>query len=203
MVSNFFAFRTIYWPVLLGVICLNLAACASQEDENKSSSDTSQPIYTVVTEGTLQADTPIPLPTDAPILTVTGRINNPNEGDSIVMDLATLEMVGLVDYTLQDPFEEVETTYRGPLMSDLVALWGVDPEATTLVVSALNDYSAEIPLNDIMKYPVIFALQRDGEYMPIATRGPAMLVFPYDDFEFDSSIYNNYWVWQIKSIEVR
>jgi hypothetical protein len=39
--------------------------------------------------------------------------------------------------------------------------------------------------------------------MPISTRGPAMLVFPYNDFDFDRAVYDNYWIWQIKSIEVQ
>ena len=30
-----------------------------------------------------------------------------------------------------------------------------------------------------------------------------MLVFPYDNFKFDVTVYNNYWAWQIKSIEVK
>jgi hypothetical protein len=88
-------------------------------------------------------------------------------------------------------------------MSDLLDIWQVGEDATILHMVALNDYAVDVPLADLREYPVIFALQADGAYMPIATRGPAMLVYPYDDFEFDTAIYNDYWIWQIKAIDVR
>jgi hypothetical protein len=92
----------------------------------------------------------------------------------------------------------------GPLMSDLLALWGVSQDAVeTLNVVALNDYAVDVPAGDLWEYPVIFALQADGEYMPVSTRGPAMLVYPYADFDFDMDEYNSYWVWQIKTIDVQ
>jgi hypothetical protein len=68
---------------------------------------------------------------------------------------------------------------------------------------ALNDYAVDVPLADLREYPVIFALQADGEYLPVSTRGPAMLVYPYNDFEFEQAVYNDYWIWQIKSIDVQ
>jgi hypothetical protein len=122
------------------------------------------------------------------------------------MDLATIESVGLVDYVVNDPFDESDdklTTYQGVLMSELLDLWKVPASARTLHMVALNDYSIDIPIKDLRDYPVIFALKADGEYMPISTRGPAMLVYPYSDFTFDPSVYDNYWIWQIASIEVR
>jgi hypothetical protein len=88
-------------------------------------------------------------------------------------------------------------------MSDLLNLWQVPQDATSLHVVALNDYVVDVPMPDLRKYPVIFALQQDGKYMPVETRGPAMLVYPYDDFQFDHNVYNNYWAWQIKTIDVR
>ena len=192
--------------LLLGLLIIGaLAACSSDDDD--------EPVYTRVTEAQLSPGDDIPAPQDDAdiILTVTGKIGNPNQGDdTIVMDLATIEMVGEVEYTVADPFREDEAadaddvTFRGPLMSDLLALWGVEREDVEMLnVVALNDYAADVPADDLWEYPVIFALQADGEYMPIATRGPAMLVYPYADFEFDEPLYNNYWVWQIKSIDVQ
>jgi hypothetical protein len=139
---------------------------------------------------------------------VTGNIGNPNQGDAIVMDLASIEMVGEVEYRVVDPFREEgddeEVVFRGPLMSDLLALWGVSQDdVETLNVVALNDYAVDVPAGDLWEYPVIFALQADGEYMPVSTRGPAMLVYPYADFDFDMDEYNSYWVWQIKTIDVQ
>lgn len=182
---------------LLVILLLLVAACTTT-----ASDTTAEPVYTVVSEGTLNAGDEIPAPEDEAVFTITGNIGTTNVDDSIQMDLATVESVGLVDYTVTDPFESKEITYRGVLMSELLALWQVPDDATTLHMTAINDYMVDVPIADLREYPVIFALQADGETMPVATRGPAMLVYPYDDFEFETAIYNDYWIWQIKSIDV-
>jgi hypothetical protein len=185
----------------LGIITLFIAvtftACAP------AAVPTPTAVYSIVSETTLQPGSEIPAPTGEPILTVTGKIGTTNVDDSIQMDMETMESLRLVDYTVTDPFENREITYRGPLMSDLLALWQVADDATTLHTVALNDYAVDVPISDLRQYPVIFALQADGEYMPVSTRGPAMLVYPYDDFEFEPSVYNDYWIWQIASIDVQ
>ena len=186
--------------VLLLIVCYTLLVLATACTTDTPATET---VYTVISEGTLNGGDTIPAPTGDVILTVTGNIGTTNVDDTIQMDLATVESVGLVDYTVQDPFENREITYRGVLMSDLLDVWQVGEDATTLHVVALNDYAVDVPLADLREYPVLFALQADGEYMPISTRGPAMLVYPYNDFEFDVAIYNDYWAWQIATIEVR
>jgi hypothetical protein len=178
--------------VLAGVLVLLIAACGSPKAD----------IYTRVTEAKLRPGDTIPVPSSNSILTVTGKIGTTNSGDHIEMDLPTIESVGLVDYKMTDPFEKKPTTFRGVLMSQLLDLWKVPADATMLEMVALNDYKVNVPIEDLRKYPVIFALQQDGQYMPVSTRGPAMLVYPYDNFSFDHQKYDDYWIWQIKSISV-
>jgi hypothetical protein len=184
----------------IGLLSLALAGCTPA-----APTATPTAVFTTVSEGTLKKGDSIPVPTDDVILTVTGLTETRNvEADkSIQMDLKTIESIGLVEYTVTDPFERKEIIYRGVLMSDLLDVMQVSSTAKTLHMVALNDYSIDVPLEDMRKYPVIFALQADGEYMPVSTRGPAMLVYPYDDFTFDQSVYNDYWIWQIASIDVR
>lgn len=161
------------------------------------------PVYTPITEPTLQAGDAIPTPTENSILTVSGLIGMTNQNGNIVMDMPTIEALGLVEYSVIDPFKDEEITYTGVLMADLLDLWQVDEQAATLHMVALNDYQVDIPLQLIREYPVIFALQADGEYMPVADKGPAMLVWPYDHFEFERPLSDSYWIWQIKAIDVR
>jgi len=173
---------------LLGVVMVMaglvaMVGCATAPDPST--------IYTRVSEATLKAGDSIPAPTGDTILTVTGKIGTTNSDDTIVMDLATIESAGEVTYEVTDPFEGNKVVFRGPLTSDLLDIWQVSPDATTLHVIALNDDVVDVPIAELRKYPVVFALQQDGQYMPIETRGPAMLVFPYDDFEFDKNLYNN------------
>lgn len=188
-------FRWVYKFVVLCLFILLVLACAPNNTEDK-------PVYTRISDGTLKAGSDIPAPTQDVMVAITGKIGTSNVDDSIEMDRATIESIGLVDYTVDDPFDKKTITYRGVLMSDLLDVWQVDKAATSLRIVALNDYSIDVPISDLRKYPVIFAIQADGEDMPIETRGPAMLVYPYNDFEFDTAIYNDYWIWQIKSIEV-
>jgi hypothetical protein len=184
----------------IGLLSLALAGCTPAAPTVTPTS-----VFTTVSQAALKKGDSIPVPKDDVILTVTGLTETRNvEADkSIQMDLKTLESIGLVEYTVTDPFERKEITYRGVMMSDLLDVMQVSSTAKTLHMVALNDYSIDVPLEDMRKYPVIFALQADGEYMPVSTRGPAMLVYPYDDFTFDQSIYNDYWIWQIASIDVR
>jgi hypothetical protein len=182
--------------MILVVFALLLTACSPTAAE-------ATPAYTVVSEASLAAGDAIPVPSGDVILTVTGKIGTTNVDDSIQMDIATIESLGQVDYTLTDPFDEVQITFRGVLMSKLLDVWQVAEDATTLNIVALNDYAIDVPISDLRTYPVIFALQANGEYMPVSTRGPAMLVYPYGEYELDPAVYNDFWIWQIKSIEVR
>jgi hypothetical protein len=172
-----------------------LVACAGD-----SSSD--EPVYTRFSEASLTPGDAIPTADGSAVLTVTGKIGATNNGDAIEMDMATIEAAGLVEYSVNDPFFDRSVSYRGPLMSELLDLWQVSPDATTLRLTALNDYNIEIPISLLREFPILFAVQADGEYMSIAERGPAMIVFPYDDYQFEQPATDAYWIWQIKSIEV-
>lgn len=74
------------------------------------------------------------------------------------MDRSTIEQVGLVEYQVQDPFEERPITYRGVLMRDLLELWQVHDDVEQIKFVALNDYEVEIPAEEFYTYPILFAL---------------------------------------------
>ena len=174
---------------------LFFAACAA--------APTFEQVYTAVSAATLRPGAAIPAPQQEPILTITGKISATNSASAILMDRATLEQVGLVEYTVTDPFEERPVRYRGVLMRDLLSLWQVAADAQTVQVTALNDYKIAIPINEFRQYPVLFALQADGVYMQPAYRGPAMLVYPIDQYKFDLIAVQRNWIWQIKTIDIQ
>lgn len=182
--------QRLYWIIF--IFPFLLMACNGQE----------QPVYSTISEAALQTGDTIPLPTEETILTISGKIGTTNKDDSIVMDIPTIESVGQVAYTVMDPFKDEEIAYTGVLLSDLLAVWQVSDSATTLHLTALNDYQVEVPIQMIQDYPIIYALQADGTYMSVSDKGPAMLVLPYDDYEFERPGSDSYWIWQIKSIEV-
>ena len=159
--------------------------------------------YTVIAPATLKPGDPIPLPQAEPILTVTGKVGAMNGQDELLMDRTTIEQSGLVEYTVTDPFEERAIRYQGVLMRDLLALWQVAEDAKTVELTALNDYQITIPIADFHQYPVLFALQADGVYMQPDYRGPAMLVYPVDQYQIDLVAVERNWIWQIKAIKIQ
>lgn len=161
----------------------------------------SDPVYQVITSGTLTPGEAIPEPQDATILTVSGRIGAMNQGETIVMDRQTLESVGVVEYEVHDPFEDRPIVYRGVLMSELLKVWQVADDVTVARFTALNDYQIDVPIEDFQQYPVLFAMQADGVTLTPDYRGPAMLVYPLDDYEFDLISNKRRWIWQITMIE--
>jgi len=74
---------------------------------------------------------------------------------------------------------------------------------TKLKIIALNDYSAEVPVEDAEKLDTILATRMNGETMSVRDKGPLFLIYPFDK---DASLFNEKYfsrsVWQIKTIEV-
>ncbi|NER82939.1 MAG: molybdopterin-dependent oxidoreductase [Leptolyngbya sp. SIO1D8] len=182
-----------FQPMICFLLFGAIIGCSTQPDFDS--------VYTQINDSSLAIGQAIPRPQESVILTISGQLGTTNDGETIVMDIPTLESVGLVEYTVEDPFEKEDHTFTGVLMKDLLELWQVSPEATVINITALNDYQIDVPINLVREYPVIFALKQNGEYMTPDYRGPAMLVFPYDHYKFDPGT-DSFWVWQIKSIEV-
>lgn len=184
-------------PLLISVVALFLlsAGCKQKVEFDQ--------VYTVIEKASLHPGDTIPQPAGATMLTVWGKIGTTN-GDGIVqMDRATIEQVGVVEYSVKDPFSSTTIRYSGVLMRDLLALWQVPEDAQTVYLTALNDYAIDIPISDFYDYPVLFALQADGVYMEPDYQGPAMLVYPVDQYDFEVNQVKRNWIWQIKSIELK
>jgi hypothetical protein len=178
--------------IATSLLIITLTACAPSTGANEG-------VYTTVSEVSLAPGDAIPSPQGDVVLTVTGDI----AGGSAQFDMAAIEALGLVEYTVEDPFIHEIVTYRGPLLSDLLAFLQADEGATNLHLVALNDYAVDMPIHMAYDYPIVFAIMADGEYMAIADRGPAMLVLPYGHFEFERPAADAFWIWQIARIEVQ
>jgi hypothetical protein len=105
-------------------------------------------------------------------------------------------------------FETKTPWYDGPVMFEGVPLAKVMAEVGAkgdrIQAVALNDYSSEIPIEDVAKYNVILALKRNGEYMPVRDKGPLFVVYPYDsDPELKSQKFYSRSVWQVKALLVK
>ena len=175
-------------------LVLSLAACGSGDRG---------PAYEVVVPAGFAPGSAIPAPTGSVILTLSGDISVKNAGDTLQFDMPTLEQLGLVKYTVNDPHLEVRNTYTGVLMSEVVKFAGISESASIIHTVALDDYEVDISLDDIEKWPVLLATRTNGNYMSIDQSGPTRIIFPYDSFPIDPKEYHTSWAWNLKGMEVR
>ncbi len=144
---------------------------------------------------------PLDRPAGETILTITGGIANTN-GDGVAeFDLAMLDALENRAATMNTPWTEGQTTFDGPLLK--AVLDAVGAQGKTLIVKALNDYSAEVPMEDARDYPTILAIRMNGAEMSVRDKGPLFMIYPFDKHpELYNEKYFSRSVWQIKEIEV-
>ncbi|EXJ13082.1 MULTISPECIES: putative pterin-binding protein [Nitrincola] len=145
----------------------------------------------------------LPEPNGAVILTVSGKITHTNFGDRAVFDREMLEALEQKITETTTPWSETKDRYEGPLGRALLDAVGVEG-AETMVITALNDYSAEVPVSDFMQIDVILALKHNDAYMRVRDKGPLFVIYPFDDEpKLKNELYYNRSVWQIRAIEFR
>lgn len=145
---------------------------------------------------------PLPSPTSEPILTVSGKIENVNDGEVARFDRSMLEAIGTVTVRTMTPWYDAVVEFEGVSVKALLDYLGA--EGSEVLATALNDYQSTIPMEDFERFEVILAMKRDGEVMPIRDKGPLFIVYPYDsDPELRSERYYSRSVWQVKALEVR
>jgi hypothetical protein len=136
------------------------------------------------------------------VLTVSGSIETKNAGEDATFDMSMLDALPQRKTVIETPWTTGKVAFEGPLASAF--LDAVGARGTKVMVTALNDYTAEIPLEDFRKWPVILATKMDGKPMPVREKGPIFVIYPFD---VDSSLYNEQYfgrsVWQVKAIEIR
>lgn len=135
------------------------------------------------------------------VLTITGAVSDPNSGKDAAFDLDMLEALAGRSATMETPWTQGQIAFSGPFLRDVLKAAGA--RGSKLSVKALNDYAAEVPMEDADKLDTILASKMDGKRMSVRDKGPLMLVYPFDE---NKDLYNEKYfgrsVWQIKEIEV-
>lgn len=140
-------------------------------------------------------------PQQKPILRVSGKITNFNQGVEAVFDLPMLKTLGSQTMRTRTPWYNQSVEFQGVLMRTLLQTVGAYGDS--LMVTALNDYSCQIPAQDFTRFPVLLAYERDGHPMPISDKGPLFIVYPFDsDPELQSQKYYSRSAWQVARIQV-
>jgi hypothetical protein len=182
--------------ITIGMLFLTLAAACGAEPKADLG-------FTTITPATLTPNDTIAQPAGAVVLSLTGKIATTNAPGRLDFDMDTLERLGVIEFTVNDPYLKRSTTYQGVLLQRLLDVARVPQDAVTLHAVALNDYATDVPIKPISQWPVILATKRDGQRMPVADKGPLEIVFPYNSFPIDATVYDPMWVWQLRSLEVR
>lgn len=142
---------------------------------------------------------------DAPagdvILSVTGNVANTNADGAADFDLAMLEALAGRSATMETPWTAGATAFDGPLLEAVIDAAG--GHGKRLLVKALNDYTAEIPIEDATTLETILAVRMNGAPMSVRDKGPLFLIYPFDRHpELYNEKYFSRSVWQIREIEV-
>ncbi|MBF9234669.1 molybdopterin-dependent oxidoreductase [Microvirga alba] len=146
------------------------------------------------------ASEPLPAPTGPVILTITGNIQQTNAPGQARFDRAMLESFGILSLTTSSELSEKPQLFEG--VSLRAVLDRIGARGMTMKASALNDYQADIPFEDL-QYELLLALRLEGQPLKLRDKGPLWVVYPRDahsilkDVRFDSR-----WVWQLNRLHV-
>lgn len=144
----------------------------------------------------------LPSPTGPVILTVSGNILHTNKGDVAEFDRAMLMALEQGNIVTENPWTDGSNTYEGPTGQALMAAVGA--QGDTLVLTALNDYSAEMPRSDIAEFGLVFATHMNASQLRIRDRGPLFVIYPFTDQpSLNAERYHNRSVWQVNRIDIR
>jgi hypothetical protein len=155
----------------------------------------------VLRAATLRAGQRLPAPAGAAILTMTGRLSAANQGHPVALDLAGLGRLSQVEVHVYEPWVKKDLDFRGVWLQDLLNAAGLADDATTLRLTALDDYSVSLTLTDIRAGGILLATGTGtGAHIPIADGGPTRIVFLKG---LPAGANADQWIWSLKTIDVR
>jgi hypothetical protein len=156
---------------------------------------------TVVRAPTLRAGQPVPVPKGKRLLTLTGLVSAKNVGSDVVLDRTALDQLGLVQVSVHEPWVKKDIVFRGVWLRDLLEVAGMPDSATTLRVTALDDYVATLKVADVRAGGILLATRAgDGSAIAVADGGPTRIVYLPG---VRAGANADQWIWSVKTIEIR
>ena len=133
---------------------------------------------------------------DVPAITISSA------SGSVTLDRNELEAMGLVSIKTTTPWNEGVVDFEGVPLKTLLEKANATGETTT--ITALNDYSVDVPTADFAEFGTILAVKRNGSYMPVDDQGPFFVIYPFDSNPvLQGQPYYGRAVWQVKEITVQ
>lgn len=132
------------------------------------------------------------------VLTVVSAIS----GEVILLSDEDLKALPQAVINTENEFVDGMTAFTGPLGRDVLALLGDGGD--TVVLTAVNDYTVEVPLADFNMYDVVFSMSADDVPFSRRDKGPIWVVYPMSDHaELQDPVYNARLIWQLVKVEVK
>ncbi len=145
---------------------------------------------------------PLPAPEGPVILLVSGNIAVINTDEGAAFDREMLQALGLTEIETSTPWTDGVPAFSGVLARTVLERVGA--EGSTVMASALNDYTVEVPMEDFQNFDVLLATTMDGEEMKVSDKGPIWIVYPRDQHpELQDRRLHDRWVWQLKALRVQ
>ncbi|HST64221.1 MAG TPA: molybdopterin-dependent oxidoreductase [Mycobacteriales bacterium] len=189
---------------LLGPVVLVLAltaGCGGADGPGAATGAGATGAPAVVRPASLRPGQPVPVPAGKAVLTLTGKVSADNRGATVAFDRPALERIGLVRARLHDPWAKEEIEVRGIRLRDLLAVAGAPATATSVHITALDDYQVDLGLADVRAGGVLLATAAgDGSAIAVEDGGPTRIVF-LDGVPAGGNA--DHWIWSLKTIEVR
>jgi hypothetical protein len=141
-------------------------------------------------------------PQGATVLTVTGALGHPNDNGAAVFDIALLASLARHSFSTTTPWYPRPRKFTGVLVSELVQAVGAS--AVMLRAVALNDYCADMPVQELLSNGAMIAYLLDDQPMPVRQKGPLVIIFPFSDrAELRTATQCSRAMWQLKRLELR
>ena len=137
------------------------------------------------------------------LLTVSGRIGRVNNETTNTYDFTESDFLKLVQSSITTGTSWTPTSvFVGPLLLDVMQAAGVT--SGTLTFKTLDDYSAPIPWEDLVRYGVFLAHSQDGKRLNNKRWGPVWTIYPRDQnpVALKGPIAESRFIWQVNRIEV-
>ena len=148
-----------------------------------------------------QAAAPLPAPAGKVILSIAGNIAVRNAGEAAEFDRAMLEALPRVTVRTATPWTDGVIAFEGVSFPALLARVGAG--GTHLTAVALNDYSIEIEIADLVRSDAFLAFRMDGKPMAVRDKGPLWIIYPVRDGQPPSPEQTHRMVWQLRRLVVR
>lgn len=126
-------------------------------------------------------------------------------GEQIQLSLSKLETLANTSIQTREPHNitapEAIVSFRGVPVSELLELFGIDTDVSEVTFVSYDGYRSTVSLEDLLKYPILIALERNGKKISRSQGGPLYLVFPYSDFpQLQFKYPERFWAFYLTNI---